>query len=433
MRPDLPRLLFRTLLVLLPLLAALLLGLWSAHRENALYRTVYGLWDAARTTVDELPNLMGTRPVHFLRRARYEGEGVTRNALGDPPEYVLLSGFFGDDNGVRLMKRDGTIVAAWRLRLSELLPAAQCRNPPATDWNAIPHGTLIAPDGSITVSYESCGMVRIDRCGRKLWATGEITHHSPNALEGGGFVIAGGAFVDGDIPFPFAGPYWEDLLFRFAPDGTLLHRRPATAMFLGNGLTGLITASTFFSPLVDGEFHLNEIEELPAALAPGFPMFAAGDLLWSFRNLNLILVTDPLGERVKWWKTGPWIRQHDPDWGPDGRITVFDNHPDGTITGSRQGGSRIVEVIPATGATRVLYGGTPAQAFFSAERATHQMLPAGHILITEAQAGRAFEVDGTGQVVWEYVNRWEPGWVAWLHDAQVRPRDYFTVADWSCP
>jgi hypothetical protein len=32
---------------------------------------------------------------------------------------------------------------------------------------------------------------------------------------------------------------------------------------------------------------------------------------------------------VKWSQTGPWLRQHDPDFLSDGRILVYDNRDDG--------------------------------------------------------------------------------------------------------
>lgn len=413
-------------------------GMYTAHHDWAPYRGLVWTVDSAQTLIEEMPNLRGTEPVHFLEPARYEGKGVTVNdPAAGADDLILLSGFLDDDNRVRLMRRDGTVVNDWRLRASEILPdPAQCRDKPMTDWNAIAHGTIASPDGDIVMSFESCGAARIDRCGNVKWATSEITHHSPNWLADGGVVISGGQYIDKptkDLPWPYKGPYWEDLLFRFSADGQLVLSKPMTEMFKENGMAALLNSGSQFESRVDGEFHQNEIEELKPEMAAAFPMFEAGDLLMSFRNLNMLVVTNADATKVKWHQVGPWVRQHDGDFQPDGTITVFDNHTDNTLDGSREGGSRVLRVNPATGMVTTVYGGRDGQRFYTSERGTQQMRPGGGVMVTEAQSGRAFEADASGKIVWEYINRWDDDRIAWLHNAEVYPAGFFTVADWSCP
>lgn len=434
---DLSRRVFVTACAVVALVLALVVGMHAAVKETWLYRTVWGALDDTKTLWEEMPNIRGTEPIHFLRPAAYEGQGVTVNSGGGQDDLILLSGFLEDNNKARLIRRDGTVVAEWVFSASAIYPdAGFFREPPMTDWNAITHGTIIAPDGDVVFSFESGGLVRMDRCGQVKWATHEVSHHSPNWTDDGGIVIAGGRYIDKpsrEIAWPFAGPYWEDYLFVFDADGNKVTERPATEIFIENGMAPQVTSSSSFKTRVDGEFHLNEIEELSPELAPDFPMFAAGDLLYSFRNLNMLMVTDAAGRKVKWWKVGPFVRQHDPDFQKGGRITVFGNQSDETPDGSLAGGSRIWEIDPATDAVRTLYGGTEAQHVYSAERSTHQLLPNGNLMITLAQQGRAFEVTPAGEVVWEYVNRWDADRVAWLHDAEVYAPDFFTVTDWTCP
>lgn len=424
---DLSRVAFFTSAVTAALGLAFAVGAYSVHKQNAIGRTAVGLYEDTKTLIHEIPNITRSRPVHFLMPARYSGSGVTVNRVSTD-DLVLLSGFLGDDQKVRLMQRNGTVVHEWRLKFHELLPnAGQCRKQPWTDWNISTHDTLIQPDGSIVLSFESCGMVKLDRCGGKLWATREITHHSPNFLHDGGIVIAGAAHVTSPARWPIRSPYWEDLIRRYDANGRLLRERKITDLLLDSSLASTITATGGDDATVDGEFHLNEVEELPEQLASAFPMFEAGDLLVSLRNLNMVLVTDANATRVKWYHTGPWIRQHDPDWQADGRITVFDNHRD-----PKGGGSRIVAIDPKTGKTEILYGGRKGQFFMTIERGLHQMQPDGGILIAEANNGRAFQVDRSGRVVWEYVNRFDDANTAWLSGASAYPRSYFRVTDWSC-
>lgn len=407
-------------------------GLFSARGDNAVARAAFGVYDDTKALIREIPNLTGERPIHFLAPARYPGKGVTLNKTsGD--DLVLLSGFIGDNQRAQLMRRDGSVLASWNLSPLEQLPSAgQCRNVPQTNWNSAAHNVLIGQDGSVLFSYESCGMVKLDRCGKKIWATKELTHHSPNLMANGEIVIGGSDYISKPTRWPFTEPYWEDVIRVYDAQGKLIRQRAITDLFARNGMLAALTSHSDDNPKTDGEFHLNEVEELPAALARAFPMFAPGDLLISIRNLNMILVADAKLERIKWHRVGPWIRQHDPDWGADGRITVFDNHPDGTEDGTRFGGSRIIAVNPATGETQTLYGGRKGQHFFTNQRGLHQMLDDGSMLITEANAGRAFQVDRAGRIVWQYVNRYDDKEAAWLNGVESYPQSYFAVKDWSC-
>ena len=46
----------------------------------------------------------------------------------------------------------------------------------------------------------------------------------------------------------------------------------------------------------------------------------------SISDYNMIMIVDPRTRRVKWWKIGPWLRQHDPEFKSGGTIVVFNNN-----------------------------------------------------------------------------------------------------------
>jgi hypothetical protein len=56
----------------------------------------------------------------------------------------------------------------------------------------------------------------------------------------------------------------------------------------------------------------------------------------------------------------------------------------------------------------------------------------GGFLITEFEAGRVFEVDEDGAIVWEYINRYDEENVAEITEARLYRGGYFKVADWVC-
>jgi hypothetical protein len=180
--------------------------------------------------------------------------------------------------------------------------------------------------------------------------------------------------------------------------------------------------------------HMNDIKILEKPIAAKFPLFKAGDIMVSMRNLNLIVVIDRSTKKIKWSMTGPYIKQHDPHFLPTGRISVYDNRAD-FADGKILGGSRILSIDPVTRDVKTVYEGDARNSFFSNTQGEHQYLPNGNILITEPYAGRVFEVKPSGDVVWSYINRYDQDEVYRVAGGQRYPISYgkfTTVAD-RCP
>ncbi|MFG2836067.1 arylsulfotransferase family protein [Streptomyces zaomyceticus] len=134
--------------------------------------------------------------------------------------------------------------------------------------------------------------------------------------------------------------------------------------------------------------HTNSLEILPAHPAG---LWAAGDVLVSMRNLDLIAVLDLRARSVRWWwGPGELSGQHQPSAQPDGTILVFDN-------GRRAGRSRVLEIEPV--ARSVVWQYEPG--LFCEMAGGCERLADGTILISDAQAGRALIVDRDGRERWQ--------------------------------
>ena len=170
--------------------------------------------------------------------------------------------------------------------------------------------------------------------------------------------------------------------------------------------------------------HVNSIAKIPD-----------GGFLFSARNTSTIGIVDPPegdGPGTLRWRFGqPEIsHQHHASWQPNGRVLVFDN---GMHRLQDVAYSRVLSIDPATDEFDVVFQGKPREQFFSAHISGVAQLGNGNYLITEGAAGRLFEIDGSGGVVWEWISPFLTtqrgdlcNWVfrAWRYDG-----DYSGLAD----
>ncbi len=454
MSGNIERLIFLSVCAVVALGLTFALGLYSGIKRNGAYDLIMGVRSSVALVFDERENLVTDgRPIHFLQPARHPGQGVTKNTASDAGSLVLVSGYMDDGNALRLMRRDGTVLARWDARFSEHFPDTSfLQFPPATDRNVDLHGAVMLPDGSVVFNYEYFGTVKLGRCGAVEWTIEHETHHSVERSEKGGFWIPGRErlpgpenkgkfppFTLGNQPF-----YLDDLILKVSDEGKIQTSVSLMQILVDAGLMPILTANGY-SFDQGGEpvrefLHLNKISELSEEMAPAFSEFEAGDLALSIRKFNMIVVVDPDTWEVKWYQVGPWLRQHDPEFRPDGTIAIFNNNtfrfsngPNGKAILDEPLVSNIITVNPTTGETKVTHGEREGQEFLTVVRGKHDFTPGGGVMITEFQAGRIFEVAANGEVVWEFVNRYDEDEVAELTEGRAYPASYFDVSDWSCP
>ncbi|MGD2067428.1 MAG: arylsulfotransferase family protein [Gemmatimonadota bacterium] len=374
----------------------------------------------------------------FLVPIVYERSGV-RVVSPDrmEPGLTLVASVWGDLDwtaGLKLMDRRGRVLHTWRVDGEEVFDGI-----PAERDVRFPyiHGTYLFPDGDVLVNLDLVGTVRLDACGRVLWSRADGGHHSIARADDGTFWIptihldarpSSDAFPDG---YPgLDGPVYHDGIHRITEDGEVLDEISVFEVLYANGLERYLRKA----PWVDLDpTHLNDVEPLPAAMAAEYPLFSAGDLLLSLRNLHMVLVLDPSTGRVKWHARDPFILQHDPDFLGDGWIGVFDNNRDRTRRGAMLGGTRIVAVRPHTGEREVLFPGPASDPFYTEFMGKWQRLEGGNLLLTEAKAGRAVEVGPRGGTVWEWINEpYNEFQVPEVTEATRYPLSAEDVSTWRC-
>jgi hypothetical protein len=443
--------------ILFSVIVALLFGfgLYHGGKRTRVFWSVIelknSLTEAVKTVIEEAPTITRIRPGHYLKGNRYQGNGVTINEIGeDDGGLILLAGFFEDNPEIRLIRHNGDIVVRWPLRFSEIIQNTDhLQNPPTTDWNVDIQGMMANPDGSIVFNFNSAGLVKLNRCGKVDWTLLRPTHHSVSAAEKGGYWVPSQRYHDTNspVPFPlFENPLAETTMLRVSEDGKVLDEISVPELFFENGMEILLTLGreSYLPPrgTVTEIAHLNKITELSSEISQDFPQFGAGDLAVSLRDLSLIMIVDSNTKKIKWWRIGPWLRQHDPQFRAGGKLVVYNNNQyvnhnsnylstDGTVI-PESGRSNIIEMDPATGQYEVIYGKGDDQIMSSPYRGSVDLTENGGLLVVEYPWGRVFQTDAKGKRVWEFVNRYDSESVAAISDAKYYPAGYFDVSDWSC-
>jgi hypothetical protein len=192
---------------------------------------------------------------------------------------------------------------------------------------------------------------------------------------------------------------FDDHLIAMAPDESLALDISSVDLILAEPELLAIASAQYQAPRdrqID-VFHTNTIEKIPHdRLHEGKALFAKGDLLICWRNLDTVAVVDPTVPAIRWyWGPGELEQPHHPTLLDNGNLLIFDN-------GSRRGWSRVLELDPATRKIVWEYRADPPQSFFSASRGSAQRLPNGNTLITDSVRGRVFEVTHAGKIVWEF-------------------------------
>ncbi len=253
------------------------------------------------------------------------------------------------------------------------------------------HGYTILNDNSIIFSRDDQpGTYRIDSCGELIWKSDTLLHHAiyPDEQENNLWGLQGIGF--GKIDTRTGAE-----VITVSPEKLIAANQEISLFDIKRVDDDTLGQNNRYIPfgLYQDPLHFNDIEPLPAALADKFPMFEVGDLLMSARSLNLIAVIDPNTFKLKWYNIGNVKRQHDPDWGADGKITVFDNR-----MGEEY--SRIISIDPSTQEIETLVDGAEYD-FYSRVRGKHHVDAKGNIFITSSMQGRFFEVDNQGRVTLE--------------------------------
>jgi len=290
-----------------------------------------------------------------------------------------------------LLDMDGRILHRWRRAFHEVWPRSKKKNGlrKRRYWRR----AHLLPNGDLLAIFEGLGLIKLDRNSNLLWAYDGAAHHDLFVLEDGTISVLTRERRINPIVSE-SDPIDEDYITFLDADGKEL-RRVSLLEAVANS-----EYAAWLEHMVRREgdvFHTNTLEVLDGRLAAVSDAFRAGNVLVSMPMLRAIAVVDLEVERVVWGLRGGFRFQHQPTVLDNGRILLFDN----LGTPKR---SSVLEIDPATGEVLWRYREDRPGAFYSFCCGSNQRFPNGNTLVTESDAGRAFEIDTDREIVWEYLN-----------------------------
>lgn len=353
--------------------ASVMFSIWPAPVLLDIYRYVTDNRWETQTLNERIQNDFGVTPYRLLTRdagGMPEGDGFRPlevphlNARRETPHLFLspdrkdrltfIYGVFDFDDGLHgaiLIDEKGRVSHRWKLAENPDNLVSKPNN------RLYPHGVQVDPDGAVTFIFDfGTSINKVDACGKYVWSNPNNRDYNHSLARD----------ADGSLWVPAGPPSWFD---RVDPDtGNAIQSISMGDLIAANPDLGIFSArSEHYAQgrkWLGDPFHVNDIEPLLPEMAAAFPMFDAGDLLVSFRALNLIFVFDPDTLAVKWWRQGVTQQQHDPDWMADGTIMVFDNRWDNPP-------SKLIKIDPATNNVTTVLDGA-AYDFFTINRGKAQ-------------------------------------------------------------
>lgn len=193
----------------------------------------------------------------------------------------------------------------------------------------------------------------------------------------------------------------EDVILKISPEGSILFQKSMITLFTENDLGYLLYG---LADTTDDPTHLNDIQPV---LEDG-PYWKTGDVFLSIRHQSMLMLYRPSTDQLIWYKSGPWVHQHDVNILDDHRISVFNNNA--KIVGKRD---QFVDVSNnemiydfRTGKVTAPYKKAfEALAIRTKWEGRGEIQKSGEIYVEETENGRLLQFNQAGDVIWQYVNR----------------------------
>ena len=382
-----------------------IIGGFTMYRDIFPAPALRGAFKGGTSLYDRLTQYADPVETDFWKPARTGAQGVIRFDRQKAQAGLTLYTSAHDQRAF-LVDLDGRVVHEWVLPYSQVWDTSSGISRPQSDpfvyiekAHVYPNGDLLALYTAIGDTPWGYGLVKMDRNARIIWKYLGHTHHDFSIDGHGNIYVLTQEISKAEVPgYPhLEAPRIDDFVVMLSPDG-----KEQKKMWLIGALAQSPFGRRFYFVHQNegGDYlHTNSVQVLEKPV-PRIPQSRAGQVLVSMREISTIALADLDKSRVVWASSGPWVRQHDAEFLPNGKLMLFDNEGNPNDYGS----SRVLEMDPASLAVTWRYGGRKNQRLETHGRGSQSRLPNGNTMIVESYAGRIIETTPKGEIVWEFIN-----------------------------
>ncbi|MBO67350.1 MAG: hypothetical protein CL398_03475 [Acidiferrobacteraceae bacterium] len=264
---------------------------------------------------------------------------------------------------------------------------------------------ILLDDGGLIFHWHSDQQNRIDVCGNLVWEIVDNFHHSNEiGLDETHWVPKHGSESYREKLYQ----YQDADITQISQTGEVLFEQSVTELLAEHGYRSFLLGMSLYT---GDQIHLNDIQ--PALYSTDY--WEKGDLLLSFRELSTVALYRPKTNKILWMKTGPWIRQHDPDFFGESKISVFGNdYVRGNSLGQSliNGHNNVYVYDLKDGSITTPYTEALVKADVRTwERGLHRILDNGDLFVEESNRGRILRLS-QDDVIWEYTPKTSDSTVA---------------------
>ncbi len=302
-----------------------------------------------------------------------------------------------------LMNMQGDVLHKWRCDLTRAWPDYTPEEPSPSHyfWRR----AQLMENGDIIVIFSGSGVLKLDKDSNVMWSVFNRAHHDFYIAENNNiYVLTREAHIN--KKYNEKKPILEDYICILDQNGTQLKKISILEAIEQSKFSPILNRLESWGDIT----HTNTIQVIERNTS--IPEFTKGRILVSLLSLDLVCLID-IDEGVIWAESDLWSQQHESTLLENDNMIVLDNK-------GIEEKSRIIEFDPVTRKFYWVYGGKDDEPFNTPSCGACQRLPNGNTLITETDAGRAFEVTSEKNIVWEYINPHRAGeneeYIASLHE-----------------